>query len=281
MTAQALDAWIGREELARDTVTLAPAQRLASTLDTATEFREGCELPLLGHWLYFLPAVATGELGSDGHPRKGEFLPPVALPRRMWAGSRIAFQRPLLIGQAIERRSTILNISVKQGRSGQLAFVELRHEIFAEGELAIAEHQDIVYRHHPPPGAIPAEGVRSTRSAQWRRRIEPTSTLLFRYSALTFNSHRIHYDAAYAKQEEGYPALVVHGPLIATLMLDQLCRALQDVQVAAFSFRAVKPLFVTDPFDVCIALENGTAHLWAEDHAGFVATSGEARLLYR
>lgn len=278
MTKPAIDAWIGREECARDTVTLTPVQGLAATLDLAAEFHTGSALPLLGHWLYFLPTVPTAGLGSDGHPRKGEFLPPIALPRRMWAGSQIEFQHPLHIGLAIERRSRITDIKQKEGRSGSLAFITLRHEVFAEDELAIIEHQDIVYRHHPPADATPAEGVRPPHGAQWRRRIEPTSTLLFRYSALTFNSHRIHYDAAYAKREEGYPALVVHGPLIATLMLDHLCRALPDLRVASFSFRAVKPLFVTDPFDVCIALEGDTAHLWAEDQAGYVATSGLARL---
>ncbi len=278
MMTHAIDAWIGREECTCDTVTLSPAQRLVATLDAVASFHDGCELPLLGHWLYFLPSVLTSELGNDGHPRKGGFLPPIELPRRMWAGSQIEFQRPLCIGQNIERRSTIVDIKVKEGRSGQLIFVKLRHEVFAESRMAIVEHQDIVYRHSSPMNVALPEGSRSIYSAQWRRRIAPTSMLLFRYSALTFNSHRIHYDETYAKQEEGYPAPVVHGPLIATLMLDHLCRVLPKLRVDSFSFRAIKPLFVTDSFEVCIALDGDTARLWAEDNEGFVATTGEAHL---
>ena len=279
MNADELRAWIGREEIRDDVATAAPLRGLAATLDRETPFEAGDEVPPLWHWTYFLPSPTTSQLGVDGHPKKGGFLPPIALPRRMWAGSRIQFLRPLRVGDAISRRSTVVDIVTKDGRTGPLYFVKVRHEVQTAGATAILEEQDIVYR-QPPSGAAPTTTpAKAPVDAIWRRRIEPSPVLLFRYSALTFNSHRIHFDRPYAEQEEGYRGLVVHGPLVATLLLDLVRREQPRAQIREYSFRAVRPLLDTARFWVCGApQDDGTLHLWAEDSGGDVATDATVRL---
>lgn len=274
-----LSGWIGRRERAEDTAALVPLKALTAALDRNDPPGAGEPIPPLWHWLYFLPVPRHSEIGEDGHPRRGGFLPPVPLPRRMWAGSRLEFRAPLRAGQAISRESRIEDVKLKEGRAGLLVFVKVRHEISAEGQLAIAEEQDIVYREMPQPGAAAPAGTAAPDDAAWTRRIEPDPVLLFRYSALTLNGHRIHYDRTYATEAEGYPGLVVHGPLIATLLLDLLRRELPGREVAAFSFKAVSPIFDIASFEVCGRLQDEQhARLWARTAAGHLAMEASATL---
>ncbi|MDE2608768.1 MAG: MaoC family dehydratase N-terminal domain-containing protein [Burkholderiales bacterium] len=273
--------WLGRTEHSTDTVSAAPVRALAATLDRDDiTARPGDPLPPLWHWLYFLPVAPQRELGEDGHPRRGGFLPPVPLPRRMWAGSRFEFVAPLRVGDAIERTSTILNIEQKTGRSGELVFVCVGHEVCrADGEVLLREEHDIVYRAPSPAGAPKvAPEPKAPPAHAWQRTIAPDAALLFRYSALTFNGHRIHYDRTYATGVEGYPGLVVHGPLQATLMLDLLGRERPGAQLGAFSFQARQPVFDIAPFHVCgdIDASTGEAHLLTYTADGRVALEGSA-----
>ena len=273
-----LARWAGRTERRADRVTPVPLAALAATLDRDDPPpTEGGAIPPLRHWLYFLPLAPTHELGPDGHPRRGGFLPPVPLPRRMWAGGRLEFRRALRVGDAIERTSTIVSVETKQGRSGTLVFVLVRHEIAAAGELAIVEEHDIVYRDAPRPGEAPPAKKTAPAAADWKREVVPSDVLLFRYSALTFNGHRIHYDRRYVTTEEGYPGLVVHGPLIATLLADLARDHVAPAELATFSFRAISPLFDTAPFAVCGKREpGGTVRLWAQDADGHLAMEASA-----
>ena len=269
-----LREWRGRTESRSDKVTSAPIAALSATLDRDDPFpRAGDPLPPLWHWLYFWPLPRQSELSADGHAQRGGFLPPVPLPRRMFAGDRVQFHRPLRVGEKISRVSRIVDVNHKQGRSGPLVFVVVRHEI-SDGEgMALVEEHDIVYRESPKPNDPAPQPQPAPSGEVWSRQIRPEETLLFRYSALTFNGHRIHYDRRYATEVEGYPGLVVHGPLIATLLLDLLRRNLADANVASFSFRAFRPLFDTAPFSVCgkTAADGKTAPLWAKDAEGCLA----------
>jgi 3-methylfumaryl-CoA hydratase len=197
----------------------------------------------------------------------------------MWAGSRIKFHAPLLAGQAITRSSKISDVRMKEGRTGPLVFVNVSHEIRAEGQVAISEEHDIVYRDMSQPGEIAPAGVPAPTNANWVREIHPDDVLLFRYSALTFNGHRIHYDRRYVTEVEGYPGLIVHGPLIATLLLDLLHREIPSARVTSFEFKAMKPVFDVAPFKVCGRLiDDKTVNLWAVTPDGFVAMNATATL---
>src|SRR5436853_2679120 len=276
-----LSAWIGKTEMVTDSVTATPYAALSATLDRASERPPvGTSLPPLWHWLYFLPLYRQSEVGSDGHAKRGGFLPPVPLPRRMWAGSQFEFNRPPCVGDRITRVSTIADVTEKSGRTGPLVFVKVRHEIRANDEPspAIVEFHDIVYREAPKPDD-PAPPPRAAQSqARWQRRWVPDDVLLFRYSALTFNGHRIHYDRKYVTEVEGYPGLIVHGPLIATLLLDLLRSERPDAVVRRYEFRAVRPLFDINAFDVCgEPSEDGkSVRLWARDHEGWLAMDATA-----
>ena len=275
------EEWIGRSETAADVVTATPCAALAATLDRpAVRPPAGAVLPALWHWLYFLPLARQSEIGPDGHPRRGGFLPPVPLPRRMWAGSQFEFHGPLRVGDAIARVSTIENVTQKSGRSGPLVFVRVRHEIRQAGAPAIAltEHHDIVYRDAPGPDDAAPPPKPAPAGAAWERQWVPDDVLLFRYSALTFNGHRIHYDRRYVTQTEGYPGLVVHGPLVATLLLDLLRHQLPDAVVARYEFKAVRPVFDTHPFFVCgdPQPDGRTFRLWARDHEGALTMDATA-----
>src|SRR3954466_9007119 len=249
-----LRSWIGRSERLDDTIHPTPVRALAATLDhPAAAVPVGTPLPPLWHWLYFLPMHRQSEIGADGHGRRGGFLPPVPLPRRMWAGSQFEFRAPIRVGDRVARTSTIDDVSIKEGRTGKLVFVKVRHEVRCNefADPALVEFHDIVYREAqgpndvvPPPQAAPAD-------AAWRRQIVPDDVLLFRYSALTFNGHRIHYDRRYVTQEEGYPGLIVHGPLIATLLMDLLRHQFPDAEIVEYRFKAVRPTFDINPFFVC------------------------------
>ncbi len=273
-----LRGWIGRSETREERLAPFPANALAATLDRSDPpYREGDALPPLWHWLHFLPISPLAEAGEDGHPARGGFLPPVPLPRRMWAGSRLAFLRPLLIGETSRRVSTVTKVEHKAGKSGDLVFVTVRHELTGEQGPSIEEEHDIVYRGLPTPGAPAPAAIAAPADPGWRFAIRPDPVLLFRYSALTFNSHRIHYDLDYVTRVEGYPGLIVHGPLIATLLLDGLRRAHPERRVAHFAFRAIAPTFHTDAFAVAGILAGDEARLWAEKD-GSLTMEATARL---
>jgi 3-methylfumaryl-CoA hydratase len=282
-TLPELRQWIGRTESVSDVITATPYAALSATLDWPPERpAPGTPLPALWHWLYFLPLYRESEVGPDGHARRGEFLPPVTLPRRMWAGSEFEFHRSLVVGDAITRTSTIADIAEKTGRSGALVFVKVRHEIRNQGatEPAITEIHDIVYREAPKPDAPAALAHAAPGNSTWERKIVPDDVLLFRYSALTFNSHRIHYDRRYVTGVEGYPGLVVHGPLLATLLLDLLRRQRRDATVRRYEFKALKPVFDTHPFSVCgePSADGASARLWVKDHEGALCMDATASL---
>lgn len=276
--SQDLTDWTGRSETATDLLRPFPADALAATLDRDETYPEGAALPDLWHWLYFLPLHRLSESGRDGHAAKGGFLPPVPLPRRMWAGSRFRFLRPLTIGAEATKTSTIARVEPKQGRSGPLCFVTVSHDVRQDGQHCIAEEHDIVYREDPAPGA-PAPVVQpAPEGSDFSRTIHPDPVLLFRYSALTFNGHRIHYDQPYATGVEGYPGLVVHGPLLATLLMD-LLRRQTDAPVAEFAFRALATITDTDDFSVHGARrDDGSIRLWARRADGALAMDADATL---
>jgi 3-methylfumaryl-CoA hydratase len=273
-----LKTWIGRSETRQERLAPFGANALAATLDrTDPPYLEGSALPPLWHWLHFLPVHPMREIGPDGHPEKGGFLPPVTLPRRMWAGSRLSFRRPLVLGEDATRISTIAKVDHKAGRTGELVFVTVQHQLSGADGLAIEEEHNIVYRAAAQPGAPPPVPVAAPVEADWRRPIHPDAVLLFRYSALTFNAHRIHYDLDYVTRVEGYPGLIVHGPLIATLLLDGLRRQRPEARVTRFTFRAAAPIFHIDDFSVCGAFTGpGKAKLWAEKTGGALCMEAEA-----
>ena len=287
-TLSSLDSlrdWIGRSERRSDTLTAAPLAGLAATLDRIDdpEPHPGTPLPPLAHWLYFLPRAPQREIGADGHPKRGGFLPPVPLPRRMWAGGRLTFARDLRIGDEAERRSTIVEVEPKVGRSGALVFVTVRHEISDAQGVALTEEHDIVYREdpkaRPAPGAVAPAPASARTDEDFKREIVPDPVLLFRYSALTFNGHRIHYDRRYVTEVEGYPGLIVHGPLIATLLVDLVRREWPDARIRAFAFKAASPLFDIDPFTLCgKRAADGGVDLWARNHLGHLAMHARAEL---
>ena len=282
-----LQDWVGRSETVTDIATATPYAALAATLDwPAAEGPQrpapGTPLPYLWHWLYFLPIYPQSEVGADGHAKRGGFMPPVPLPRRMWAGSDFQWTESLLVGDALARTSTIADVKEKSGRTGSLIFVKVRHELRRNGSQAVAltEHHNIVYRAAaspddvvPPPRAAPV-------SSTWQRTVVPDGVLLFRYSALTFNGHRIHYDRKYVTEVEGYPGLIVHGPLIATLLMDMLRSNLPDAQVLRFEFKAVRATYDINPFSVHgePSTDGKTVHLWGRDHEGWMTMDATATL---
>jgi 3-methylfumaryl-CoA hydratase len=269
MSIETLRRWIGKTAAAEDRVMPGPAHALAATLDRDLQFAEGDPLPPPWHWLYFVSMSPMAETGPDGHPKRGGFLPPVPLPRRMWAGSRMEFFRPLRVGDTIRRVSEITHVGAKEGRSGPLVFVTVRHEIAGPDGPVLTEEHDIAYRDLPKAGEKAPPARAAPPDAAWQREIVADPVLLFRYSALTYNSHRIHYDHPYVTAVEGYPGLVVHGPLLATLLLDLLLRNQPQAIITRFEFRARLPLFDTAPFSVCGRPDpdGGMVNLWAQDAA--------------
>ena len=278
-----LQGWVGKTETLADTVTAVPVRALSATLDLAVpEASPGTALPPLWHWLYFLPLHRQSELGRDGHARLGGFLPPVPLPRRMWGGGRLRWVQgnPVAVGDAVRRESRIASVTHKAGRTGDLMFVLVRHEIHNARGLAITEEHDIVYRAAARPDDPVPSPVAADRGAAWQREIRPDDVLLFRYSALTFNGHRIHYDRRFVTQEEGYPGLVVHGPLIATLLADLVRRHAPAAFMRSFDFKAVRPTFDLHPFQVNgqPSPDGQTVRLWSQDHEGWLTMQATAEL---
>ena len=255
--------WIGRTESAEDVITLQPVAAMSATLDRDDpQPMAGDPLPPLWHWMYFTPKVRSTGLGSDGHPKRGDFLPPVPLPRRMFAGASYTFHSPLRLGETVSRTSEILDVTSKRGRSGPLVFVKVHHVYSMGTEVALEETQNIVYRDAAGASDTPAPAPAKIDHGAWRRSVTADPVTLFRYSALTFNGHRIHYDHPYATGVEGYPDLVVHGPLIASYLV-QLCREqTEDRPFASFFFRAKRPVFANTPFEVTGGLSEGGSGFW-------------------
>lgn len=272
-----LQGWAGRLERHSDEATAAPLAALAATFNRIElAFNLGSDVPPLWHWLYFLPLARQNGLGPDGHPGRGDFLPPVALPRRMWAGGELRFNHPLRVGDELSRESRILSVDLKEGKSGRLVFVKVRHDISNARGVAVSEEQDIVYRNAPATDAPPSVPRSAPVDEHYSERIVPDPVLLFRYSALTFNGHRIHYDRPYATTVEGYPGLVVHGPLVASLLLERACLQAPGRTVKRFGFKAVHPLFDTAAFTLCGRLQPDGSHaLWARDSAGALAMKAD------
>lgn len=264
--------WIGRIETVDDDMSPSAALAAAATLDdTITPIGPGRALPPLWQWFYFLPRAPQSRLGEDGHPRRGDFIPPIPYPRRMFAGGRQRFLRPLVLGQPARRTGVIRNIVQKSGRSGALAFVTVGYTFSQDGEVCIEEEQDIVYREPGPPVPVPqASEWPPAPEGAWSRVVTPDTRLLFRFSALTFNAHRIHYDRAYAIAEEGYPGLVVHGPLTALLLIE-LVRRNVERPIAGFGFRGQAPLFDLAPFRLVAQLFGDQVQLEAQGPDGNTA----------
>jgi 3-methylfumaryl-CoA hydratase len=278
-----LRSWIGRVESADDVLTPRLANGFRATLDDkGRPAIDGDEAPVGIHWCLAPTAAPQSALGPDGHPARGDFLPPVPLERRMWAGAALTFRDSLRVGDRVQRTSTVIDVTFKEGRSGVLCFVTVEHVISTSRGQAIRERQDIVYRN----GADRTKRSRSTDSRpappapRWRTTILPDPVLLFRYSALTFNGHRIHYDRTYCIEEEGYPGLVVHGPLQATLLLRLAASAHAGRAPASFGFRAVRPLFDQSMLTLNAAGEPRqpakTLQLWATDAEGDLTMTAEA-----
>ena len=274
-----LTSWIGRTEQHSDWIKPSEVAAWHATLDRADPFPgQGDPVPPGFHWTLFPPLARQSELGEDGHARKGGFLPPVALPRRMWAGSRLSFHHPLLVGQFVRRTSVILRIDEKHGKSGRLVFVTIRHTLANEQGTAIEEEQDLVYRAPAQAAVAVRPAAQLPPQAAWQNQVVPDPVLLFRYSALTFNCHRIHYDRTYAAGVEGYPGLMVHGPLLATLLLDLLRSKLPEATLARFNFKTLRPTFDISPFGVCGEPADAAGHfrLWTTDNQGDRAMEAEA-----
>jgi 3-methylfumaryl-CoA hydratase len=276
-----LQDWIGRTETQSDEITAAPVRALSATLDRDDPApANGTDLPPLWHWLYFLPAHRASEIGPDGHAKRGGFLPPVPLPRRMWAGGRLQWNNdnPLKVGDHARRVSRIASVSHKSGRSGDLVFVTVAHEFHNGQGLALTEEHDIVYRAAAQPGEPAPAPVAAETGAPWQREMTPDEVLLFRYSALTFNGHRIHYDRNYVMEVEGYPGLIVHGPLIATLLVDLVRRSAPGAKVRKFEFKAVRPTFDRRVMRVSGRQEGNGVALWAQDHEGWLTMKASAKI---
>jgi 3-methylfumaryl-CoA hydratase len=270
--------WVGRRREEHDTITEWPVRAMHATLDReAGSPAAGDELPRAWHWLYFLEARPASQIAGDGHPERGDFLPPVPLPRRMWAGGRIEWRQPLRVGDRAVRLSEIVSVEPKSGRTGTLVFVTVRHTISTATGASIVEEHDIVYREaarpgDPVPAARPGPAV-----ASWTRTLVPDEVMLFRYSALTFNGHRIHYDTPYVTGIEGYPGLIVHGPLQATLLLDLAqAHGPAGLRLTRFEYRALSPTFGGLPLAVNgqPADDGRSAQVWAAGPSGGQTMAG-------
>jgi 3-methylfumaryl-CoA hydratase len=270
--------WVGRTETTEDVADESKVARMYATLNAESpENLSHQELPNLWHWMYFSPIVPFSDLGSDGHPKRGNFLPPVDLPRRMWAGGRLEFFRPLQVGQEIARTSTIKSVQNKNGRTGEMVFVTVSHEVSDKSGMILIEEQDIVYRDYVPKDRPTPRYKEAVELSDFSKKLVPDPVTLFRYSALTFNGHRIHYDRKYCLEEEGYPGLVFHGPLTATLLICLLTSNRKKIVLKNFEFRALKPLFDTHTFVLHgKELRSGMYDLWAVDHEGHIAMEARA-----
>ena len=270
--------WIGKSQTVEDLIAPWPVRGLSATLDEKDpEPRNGDPLPPLWHWIYFHDAALESKLGPDGHAERGDFLPPIPLPRRMWAGSRFAFDGPpLRIGEAASRKSEIKSVEAKTGSSGSMVFVTVRHTLAGSKGAAFVEEQDIVYREAAKPGEKQRAPKPAPADATWIKKIMADPVLLFRFSALTFNGHRIHYDQPYVTGTEGYPGLIVHGPLMGLLQMELARRSNPGRIAGSFEFRALSPVYA-GPFSVQARREaDGSITTWIADNTGGLAQQGKA-----
>ena len=270
-----LKSWIGKTEQTEDLIDVGQARRMQATLDQAPTLKAGDALPSLWHWIYFPTEAPLGKLGREGHPEVGDFMPPVPLPRRMWAGGRFQFHRPLFLDERARKISTVKAVNIKSGRTGPLCFVTVQHQMYAGDEHCFTEEHDIVYREDPAPDAKTPPPVVPPEDAEWQREVIPTAVMLFRYSALTFNGHRIHYDRDYCRDVEGYPGLVFHGPLSGTLLINFAEEKNPGRTVAHYSFRAVSPMFDTSPVVLAGKTTPQGVELWAHPAGGGIGVSAE------
>lgn len=273
-----LQGWVGKEETKEDDISLFPAQALAAALNNEHVPQKGDVLPPFWEWLYFLPTPRGDATGLDGHPDKGGFLPPVPLPRRMWAAGEVECYQALIIGRPATRCSTIESVELKSGSTGTLVFVNVRHDISQQGVLCISQVQNIVYREQPTEKTELPPGKSASAEFDHMALIKPNPVLLFRYSALTYNGHRIHYDRDYSVDEELYPALVVHGPLLVTLLLELKRQHFDNDVLKSFKFRAVRPTFDTASFSVSAKRTGSDLALWSADESGSVCMTIKATL---
>ena len=284
MTERTLDettlkSWIGKTQASTDLIATSQARLLQATLDREPDLADGDVLPPLWHWTYFLTTARLSELGRDGHPKLGGFIPPVDLPRRMWAGGRLGFSAPVRLGEQITKSSEVIDVALKNGRSGTLCFITVRHQFSGtDGGQRFWEEHDIVYRQDPDQNAPPPSPPPAPDNAQHTRTISPSAVMLFRYSALTFNGHRIHYDRDYCRNVEGYPGLIFHGPFTATLLADFAVAVMPELRLKTFAFRAVSPLFDDAPFAIRAkpGEHDNTIEVWAETPQGALAMSAQA-----
>lgn len=276
------EAWIGKKEIHHDVVNARHIQMMQALLNQ--DDKNPSVLPHLYHWFYFLPIVDGKEIAEDGHPHKGSFLPPIPFPKRMWAGGRLQFIHPILINQKIRRESEILKVQFKSGKSGDMYFITVKHSIYAEDQLAIIEEHDIVYREasntvqnqiaSQPTTATQTQAIEA-RHYSFKENFPIDEVTLFRYSAITFNGHRIHYDRPYATQIEGYPGLIVHGPLLATLLLHTFKTQNPTKTISSFEFRAVNPVFDFNNFNICADTHSENAELWIEKEQGQICMKAQ------
>lgn len=281
-TAKSLDehhlkSWIGRERIIDDTLCPTVYARACALFGRAPQHSTVQVLPPLWHWFYLQPDSPQTDLGLDGHPETGGFLPPVALPRRMWGASQLRFSKPLVVGHAARCRSEILAVDLKTGGSGTLCIVRVGHEITQEGETCLSEEQTIVYREAPAAPQSTAQALDCPVGSMRQAVLRPDAITLFRFSALTWNAHRIHYDRPYATLEEGYPGLVVHGPYTALSLAGFACDGRPGDTLRGFSFRAVSPLFEGDAVQLHARSTDRGEELWAARPDGGLAMSASAR----
>ena len=273
-----LRTWIGREQVTEDSLCVFPARALGALLDHDERLSAGDALPAAWQWLYFLDTAKRSKVGKDGHPQKGELLPPIPLPRRMWAAGSLKVHQPLRLGRAASKKSRVRSVDCKTGKSGELVFVTLDHEISQEGGVCIDEEQTLVYRPMPTERPASVPGEQASAVPQFSSAYRADSVDLFRYSALTFNAHRIHYDREYATGEEFYPGLVVHAPLLVTLLLNLLHLRVAGEHLTALHFRALRPTFDLSPVQLHGAREGRHVKLWTADAENFVGVSASAEL---
>tara|TARA_B100000073_G_scaffold302199_1_gene269583 strand:+ start:588 stop:1427 length:840 start_codon:yes stop_codon:yes gene_type:complete len=274
-TSRKILEWIDKTTEAEDTIRLQPANFMEATLNRTPQLKEGDNLPPLWHWIYFLEAKPESDLGRDAHPKKGDFLPPIQLPRRMWAGGRFTFYNDLVIGEKAKKITTIRKIVEKEGSTGPLCFITLEHKIYSKEEISMIEEQDLVYLQDQQGSKSLPLAQNSIERSDFSQEIHPSEILLFRYSALTFNGHRIHYDLDYARNVEGYDGLVFHGPLTATLLLDLALKE-KNKPIKKYSFRGTAPLSNLDCFWIEGKSEDDSVILWARRKDGVVAMKAKA-----
>lgn len=278
MSAPDLADWVGRSRVTRDTIDGDQLAKIAATLDCpAASLDKAAGLPPGWHWAYFPDITPLSGIGRDGHQALGEFLPPITLPRRMWASGDLEIDQPLSIGETVDKTSTILSVEEKQGRTGKLVFVRVGHEFAGNRGGSMREQHQIVYRDAPVAGAAPPEPSLPAHQADRSVILSASPVQLFRYSAVTFNSHRIHYDVDFCRDEEGYDGLIIHGPLTATLLMDLVCRQSPDKGLKTFTFRALSPLTHIHDFSLHVRKTADDAFsVWACNHRGELAMTADA-----